>query len=138
MANNINNNNSTYYNNIYGKNNGVIELKFKDFKIKNKKLYINNKYFNENKGLIVFYAPWCNHCIKMSDSLISISIDNLNIFPIGAVNIEDTKNKNFKLTKLAKVTQIPTIKYIDKDGSLKDYNFDYNIDNLRYFINLNL
>ena len=76
MTNNINNN-LTYYNNIYGiDKGGVIELKFKDFKIKNKKLYINNKYFNENKGLIVFYAPWCDHCVKMSDSLISISMDN--------------------------------------------------------------
>ena len=84
------------YKNIYGENKGIIELKYKDFIVKKNKLFINNKFFDENKGLIIFYAPWCSHCKKMSDYLIDLALDNLNIFPIGSVNIEDIKNENYK------------------------------------------
>ena len=126
------------YKNIYGKNKGIIELKYKDFIVKKNKLFINNKFFDENKGLIIFYAPWCSHCRKMSDYLIDLALNNLNIFPIGAVNIEDTKNKNYKLTQIAQIKQIPTIMYINKDGSLKYYKYDISIENLKYFINMNL
>ena len=126
------------YKNIYGKNKGIIELKYKDFIVKKNKLYINNNFFDENKGLIIFYAPWCSHCKKMSDYLIDLALDNLNIFPIGSVNIEDTKNKNYKLTQIAQIKQIPTIMYISNDGSLKYYKYDISIENLKYFINMNL
>ena len=126
------------YKNIYGENKGIIELKYKDFIVKKNKLFINNKFFDENKGLIIFYAPWCSHCRKMSDYLIDLALNNLNIFPIGAVNIEDTKNKNYKLTQIAQIKQIPTIMYINKDGSLKYYKYDISIENLKYFINMNL
>jgi thiol-disulfide isomerase/thioredoxin len=131
-------NSNSYLKNIYGINKGIIELKYKDFKIKNKKLYINNKYFTENKGLIIFYAPWCKHCKDISSDLIDLAFSNLNIFPLGAVNIEDTKNENYKLTKIANIIQIPSAMYISKDGSLKKYNYDIKIDNLKYFINMNL
>jgi hypothetical protein len=53
-------------------------------------------------------------------------------------NIEDTKNKNYKLTQIAQIKQIPTIMYISNDGSLKYYKYDISIENLKYFINMNL
>ena len=122
------------YKNIYGENKGIIELKYKDFIVKNNKLFINNKFFDENKGFIIFYAPWCSHCRKMSDYLIDLALDNLNIFPIGSVNIEDTKNKNYKLTQIAQIKQIPTIMYISNDGSLKYYKYDIlAYFNIKYF-----
>jgi len=140
--NKINKNNkndiTSSYKNIYGENKGIIELKYKDFIVKNNKLFINNKFFDENKGFIIFYAPWCSHCKKMSDYLIDLALDNLNIFPIGSVNIEDTKNKNYKLTQIAQIKQIPTIMYISNNGSLKYYKYDITIENLKYFINMNL
>jgi len=139
--NNIENNEtniSSYSKNMYGINKGIIELKYKDFIIKNNKIFINNNFFDENKGIIMFYAPWCSHCKQISDYLIDLALDNLNIFPIGAVNIEDTKNENYKLTQKAKIIQIPTIMYISKDGSLKYYKYDITIENLKYFINMNL
>ena len=123
--------------NIYGIEKGIIELKYKDFIINKNKIKINNDFFN-NKGFIIFYAPWCKHCQDISTDLINLSNDNLYIFPIGAVNIEDIKNENHLLSKKAKIKQIPTIKYINSKGYLLDYNYDINIDNLKYFINMNL
>ena len=63
------NNNLILYKDIYGMDKAIPELKLKDFKYNKKKLTINNDYFSENKGLIIFYAPWCKHCKNLSDIL---------------------------------------------------------------------
>ena len=38
-----------FYKNIYGQNDNVLELKYKDFKIKNKNISIINKNFKNNQ-----------------------------------------------------------------------------------------
>lgn len=135
MSENIN-----IYKNIYGEEKGVIELTLKDFKYNknNKKLYINNKYFNEKKGFIIFYAPWCEHCVHLSNLIIDIALNNVNVFPFGAVNIENIEEGNDKVAIYSKIKQLPTIKYIDSDNTLKEYKFKYNADNLIYYINTNI
>jgi thiol-disulfide isomerase/thioredoxin len=135
----INNNECTIYKNIYGIEKGVPELTLNDFKYdkNNKKVFINNKYFNEGKGFIIFYAPWCQHCVKLSDMIIDLALSNMNFFPIGAVNIENTKDKNDYLAQYSGIKDIPTIKYISNDLSLNNYKFDYNVDNLIFYINTN-
>ena len=35
-------------------------------------------------------------------------------------------------------SKVNTIMYINKDGSLKYYKYDISIENLKYFINMNL
>jgi len=135
MSENIN-----IYKNIYGEEKGVIELTLKDFKYNknNKKLYINNKYFNEKKGFIIFYAPWCEHCVHLSNLIIDIALNNVNVFPFGAVNIENIEEGNDKVAIYSKIKQLPTIKYVDSDNTLKEYKFKYNADNLIYYINTNI
>lgn len=127
------------YGNIYGKEKGVPELTLKDFiyNKSDKKVYINNPYFSDKKGFIIFYAPWCKHCVKISQLIIDLALDNINYFPIGAVNIENTESKNDYLAQYSKINDIPAIKYISDDNSLKDYSFEYDIDNLIFFINTN-
>jgi thiol-disulfide isomerase/thioredoxin len=138
--NNIDNNFNSVYKNIYGEEKGIIELTLKDFIYdKNKKkIYINNPYFNDKKGFVIFYAPWCEHCVHLSDMLIDIALNNINLFPFGAVNIENVEEGNDRVAIYSKIKQLPTIKYIDTDKSLKDYNFKYNADNIIYYINTNV
>ena len=134
---NKNNLKNNIFKNIYGEKKGIIELKLQDFEYKNKKLYIKNNYFNDKKGFIIFYAPWCKHCIKMSDLLIDLALSNINIFNFGAINSENIKDGNDKLCIYENINKFPTIKYINKDGTLINYQYEYTIDNLLYFININ-
>jgi len=132
--------NDLIFSNIYGIDKGVIELTLKDFIYdkKNKKLYINNDYFFENKGIIIFYAPWCKHCVKLSDMIIDLAISNLNVFYFGAVNVENIEDGNDYLSIYGKINRLPTIKIIKEDKSLENYKFEYNIDNLIFYVNTNI
>lgn len=133
---NIENNN--IFKDIYGEEKGIIELKLSDFIYRDKKLYINNKYFNSKKGFIIFYAPWCKHCNKISNLLLDLANLNVGIFPFGSVNSENIKEGNDYLCNYANITGFPTIFYINEDNSLLKYENEYISDNLIYFINTNI
>lgn len=132
--NNIKNN---LYKNIYGDDKYIPELKLKDFSYKNKKLYIKHNNFSSNKGFIIFYAPWCKHCKEISQLFIDLASSNINIFNFGAVNCENTNEKNDYLCLYANIQYYPTLKYINDDGTLENYNYELNADNLIYYINTN-
>lgn len=135
---NINIKKNSFNNNIFGEEKGIVELKLKDFIYKDKKLYINNPYFSRNKGLILFYSPLCKYCIKLSDTLINIALSHLNLFSIGSVNCFNIKDGNDYVCSYANITEFPIIKYINDDGELLDYPHSYQIDNLIYYININI
>jgi len=134
---NKNKNNNSYYKDIYGIEKGIIELKLKDFDYINNKLHINNNYFSDKKGFIIFYAPWCKHCKKISTLLIDLALLNINIFNFGAINSENISDGNDKVCVYENIIKYPTIKYINNDGTLSDYKYNYTLDNLLYFININ-
>ena len=132
------NNYKNLYKNIYGEEKGVPELVLSDFRYNNKDLFINSKYFTENKGLIIFYAPWCTFCKKISDLFLDIAVSNTNLFSFGAVNTENIQDGNDYLALYANIKKIPTIKYIKENGKIIEYEYEYTYDNLLYFININI
>lgn len=138
MSNKKNNVKNSLYKNLFNEREGILELKLKDFNYKDKKLYIKNKYFKENRGIILFYAPWCKHCHKLSELLIDLALSNINIFNFGSVNCEDIENGNDYLCSYANIKNFPTIKYINDNGLIENYKYDYTADNFLYFINTNI
>ena len=126
-----------YYEDLYINVEHIDELKYSDFIIKDKKLILKNKDYQNNKSIIIFYAPWCSHCKTIYDDIIELSITNLNKFKIGVVNISDNKNKNHLLSNFLKMDSIPTA-YIIQDNHLKNLNKNINFYNLFYYININI
>ncbi len=118
--------------------NGIIELKYKDFNIKNKKVYVKNKKFKENKSIIIFYAPWCSHCKEIRSQLEELSLTNLNKFQIGTVNTSDQKNKNYLLSHALGIKYIPETFVVKKDNQLIPFGKSANYENLFYYINMNI
>jgi hypothetical protein len=74
----------------------------------------------------------------MSDLIINLALSNINLFNFGAVNYEDLEEKNDILCNYADIKKFPTIKIIKEDGEIVDYKYEYNIDNLIYYINTNI
>jgi thiol-disulfide isomerase/thioredoxin len=123
---------------IFSMEKGIIELTLKDFENNNNKLYIKNKYFKNKKGFIIFYAPWCKHCNKLSNVFIELALLNIHLFPFGSVNSENIEMGNDLVCSYENIQSFPTIKYIDTNGSLIDYKYEYTFDNLLYFINIHI
>ena len=126
-----------FYKNIYGNNDNVLELKYKDFKINKREILLINNNFKNNQSLIIFYAPWCSHCQKMYDDVRELSITNMYKFNIGAVNINDNKNKNYLLSDFLKIKSIPCA-YIIKNNKLIRFHKELSFENLFYYININI
>jgi len=131
-------NNTNFYKNLYNSKYGVIELKRNDFEIKKNKVFIKNKKFKENKCIIIVYAPWCSHCRNMYESIIDLSLTNLNKFQIGAINISDIKNKNYLISNALEIKSIPKACILKNKGELVLFDKQINYDNLFYYINMNL
>ena len=124
--------------NLYDENKGIPDLTYEDFYYKNKKLYIKNKNFLNNKGFVIFYAAWCSHCKKITNLMYKFKNEYINILNIGAVNVENVKNKNDIIACNANVTTLPHLMYInDVDNSLIMYNFPITEENIFYFLNMN-
>ena len=130
--------NISLYRNLFNLENGVHELVFKDFQIKDSKIIIKNKMFRKNKSFVLFYAPWCSHCKNFKREYENLALDYIQITSFGSVNIENVKDGNDKLRIAANIEGIPTLKIVNHEGYLEDFNSAVNYDDLLYFINMNL
>ncbi len=122
--------------NLYDEKKGIPDLTYNDFYYKNKKLYIKNPKFINNKGFVVFYAAWCSHCKKLTNLMYKFQNEYVNILNIGAVNVENVKDKNDIIACNAKVTTLPHLMYINDDNSLTTYDFPITEENIFYFLNM--
>ena len=70
--------------------------------------------------------------------MFNLSESNINLFYFGAVNLDNIKDGNDYLGIYGNIKKTPTIKYIKKNKELIDYPYEYNADNLIYYINTNI
>lgn len=138
--------------NLYGKILGIKELTFKDFNIKHKFTKIGtfnliekvgkdndklNKDFYGKNGLIIFYSPNCSSCRKRVDFWSNIAINYINSFPIYAVNCDNIEKHNDYLIPLLKIDHYPKYMKFDKNGVIKDFDLNINLENVLYYISNN-
>ena len=125
--------------NIYGKKDGVIELKKSDFIIKkNKKVFLNENLINNTKGLIIIYAPWCTHCVLSKDMWINFADLFKYKFNIYALNTYNYDDNNQEMVSYLDVHVYPSYKIIKTDGSIVDYTGRKNEDAFLKFILKNI
>ena len=122
--------------NIYTKETGVVELIKPDFVIDKTngkfKVKIINPEFIDKNGFIIFYAPWCKHCVETQPMWSELAIYFKYKFPIGAVNVET--DFGYYLKSVMGVTTYPTVFQVHKNGTLKKYNQKTDKDYLLYYI----
>ena len=116
-------------------NTNVYELKFKDFDLTEKNKYkLIHKDFIKKNGIIIFYAPWCQHCQDMVYYWDNIAINFKNIYPICAVNTDDFKNNNNKLMSYFNIMHFPTVKEFNIDNIISKQELNINKDSLTNYI----
>lgn len=103
----------------------VIELNPKHFIFSNKTIKINHPLAKNKKALIAIVASWCGHCQHLKPIYSRVSKYFGNSFPL--FTIESTKYPD--LVKKLNVRGYPTVRYINRDGSIgKDYSGERSVD----------
>ena len=69
---------------------------------------------NEQKSLVLFYAPWCPHCKSMLPEWAKLKSNNKTDIAIKKVNSDD----NPELCKQYKIEGFPTVLLIDSNGQV--------------------
>lgn len=99
------------------KGSSVIELTPKNFDKNNK--ITHPKLDGSTKGMIIFSASFCGYCQRAAPEYMKTSYTLGMSFPLFSVDCE----KYPELTKALGIVGYPTIKYINKNGSIgKVYN----------------
>jgi thiol-disulfide isomerase/thioredoxin len=126
------------YRNLFEPNSDIYELTLKDFIIRKNQIHIRNKIFQEGYTFILFYAPWCHHCKEFKKDYENIASNFLQSFKFGAINVENVRDGNDKLRMYAKITSIPQLRYINRNGDLEKFPYILNYDDIIYYISLKL
>lgn len=112
----------------------IKELKYKDFDFSKKKPTLKHKKFKNKKGMIMVYAPWCQHCKGFIDTWNELGMQYNYVFPLGAINAEDINNNNHELSASLSVGAYPTLFFVSKSGKLTKYKHNESRDELIYYI----
>lgn len=103
-------------------------LNTNDFIITNDNtVYLKNKITNGEPGMLLIHATWCGHCKHFIPIYQNLSRKLGVRFPCVAIESEELKKDNGKLSKALSIEGYPTIKFFDQHGKIvKDYNGNRN------------
>ena len=99
--------------NLYDGHKGIVELDTSDLKKNDDGTAIPNLPIFQNKvHMLIFYAPWCGYCHKMSEDvkLLAKYLADVN-FLVGAVNCE----RNSDIEDKIKIGGYPTIYFVKEN-----------------------
>jgi thiol-disulfide isomerase/thioredoxin len=119
--------------NLYDINSPVKELIYKDFSISKEKISLKNKNLTNKNSFIIFYAPWCSHCIDskyMWEDIACMFEDIINIYAVNCYNYFDN---NQDLVEPFDINYYPTIKFV-KNRNIIDYSGKMEKDSIISFL----
>ena len=112
------------------KNTNVIELTEKNF---NNKKIIKTKNLS---GLLVVYAPWCIHCINVSETYKELS--NLFINKFNFYSLDSENKHNLKMIDKLDVKFYPSFYIVDNKGNISEIKTQINKNKLICLIYKNM
>ncbi len=78
-----------------------------------------NSYQSTDKAKIIkFYSPMCSECKKVSENVKNVHNDYKDIIILEEINVADTSQKTKDLIEAYKVTVVPTVIFVDKQGKI--------------------
>jgi len=113
--------------NIY-KGQSIKELIKSDFNIKHNKLndtykvFLKKQYTEGLNGILVVYAPWCEHCMLSKDMWENLARLFKYKFKIFALNTYNFRDFNQDMTLPLDVHIYPDYKFVKKNGEIIDYS----------------
>jgi len=113
--------------NLYDNTPGVKELKTKDLvKKSDGNVLIGDNDFRNKVYLMVFYAPWCGHCVRMSDDIKKLggALKDEG-FMVGAINCDANDDLDSKII----INSFPTL-YFVKDEKVVKYDGQRDLQSL--------
>lgn len=112
----------------------VNELTLKNFKFENNNYKINKN--NDKQGLLLIYAPWCGYSKLLAPEWRKFENKYQDKYYIASLNSDKKNSGNNLIIEQIGVDGFPTIKYINKDGTVDiNYDGDKNIEGfLKYLL----
>jgi len=116
----------------------VKELVKKDFKIDKKKVYLKQGLTEGLNGILVIYAPWCDHCQLTKEMWQNIARLFKYKFKIYALNTYNFRDNNQDMTLPLDITIYPAYKFVRKNGEVLNYDAESSEPEVMKFIIKNM
>ena len=111
--------------NIY-KGRMVKELIESDFKVEEKRgkytVKLNRKLTDGLNGILIIYAPWCEHCMLSKPMWENIARLFQYKFRVYALNTYNFRGGNQNMTLPLDVHVYPDYKFVDRKGDVLEYD----------------
>jgi len=99
----------------------INNLSVSDFKTDNSNVFINPQIMKGNPGMLLVHAHWCGHCVKFMPLYKNMSTQlnqSGDAFNCLAIESEEFKQDNGKLSSALGVEGYPTMFWVDQNGKV--------------------
>jgi len=98
-------------------------------------LKLNNRYFRDKDGFIIYYSPRCPHCVNFAPVVKDLAKRLKGSCAVGVINCDDSINGSQLLADAFNISSLPTIKFHNHvSGEYIDYTGGRDIVSLLGFL----